>query len=114
MVAKVLRSVSSLGVVAGTRGPDGGSWLQRPQKKISLLDSVEVFVRSDAQIMCPFGPNWCGNGERCLMNDSLLRMDQQWMAYLREISLSVFPKKAVNSSASSGSSAYDEFEAGEG
>jgi Rrf2 family iron-sulfur cluster assembly transcriptional regulator len=97
VVAKVLTIVSSLGLVDGTRGPGGGYWLKRPPEKISLLDIVEEFERSDAQIMCPFGPNWCGHGEPCPMHDSLLRMDQQWMAYLRETSLSVFQKKAAKS-----------------
>jgi len=97
VVAKVLTIVSSLGLVDGTRGPGGGYWLKRPPEKISLLDIVEEFERSDAQIMCPFGPNWCGHGEPCPMHDSLLRMDQQWMAYLRETLLSVFQKKAAKS-----------------
>jgi Rrf2 family protein len=97
VVAKVLTIVSSLGLVDGTRGPGGGYWLKRAPEKISLLDIVEEFERSDAQIMCPFGPNWCGHGDPCPMHDSLLRMDQQWMAYLRETSLSVFQKKAAKS-----------------
>lgn len=97
VVAKVLTIVSSLGLVDGTRGPGGGYWLKRPPEKISLLDIVEEFERQDSQIMCPFGPNWCGHGDPCPMHDSLLRMDQQWMAYLRETSLSVFQKKAPKS-----------------
>jgi Rrf2 family protein len=97
VVAKVLTILSSLGLVDGTRGPGGGYWLKRPPEKISLLDIVEEFERSDAQIMCPFGPHWCGHGEPCPMHDSLLRMDQQWMAYLRETSLSVFQKKTAKS-----------------
>ena len=97
VVAKVLTIVSSLGLVDGTRGPGGGYWLKRPPEKISLLDIVEEFERSDAQVMCPFGPNWCGHGEPCPMHDSLLRMDQQWMDYMRQTSLSVFQKKAGKS-----------------
>ncbi|MCS6243099.1 MAG: Rrf2 family transcriptional regulator [Opitutus sp.] len=97
VVAKVLTILSSLGLVDGTRGPGGGYWLKRTPDKISLLDIVEEFERSDAQIMCPFGPNWCGHGAPCPMHDSLLRMDQQWMTYMRETTLSVFYQKAAKS-----------------
>ena len=97
VVAKVLTIVSSLGLVDGTRGPGGGYWLKRTPEKISLLDIVEEFERSDAQIMCPFGPNWCGHGEPCPMHDTLLRMDLEWMSYMRETTLSVFQKKAAKS-----------------
>lgn len=113
VVAKVLTILSSLGLVADTRGPSGGDWLKRPPEAISLLDIVEEFERSDAQSMCPFGPNWCGHGDPCPMHDSLLRMGQQWMAYLRETSLSVFPRKRRQKLVRLRVSANGEFDAGE-
>lgn len=95
VVAKVLTIVSSLGLVDGTRGPGGGYWLKRPPQDISLLDIAEEFERQDAQIMCPFGPNWCGKGAPCPMHDSLVRFDANWTTYLRDTRLSVFQKSAA-------------------
>lgn len=92
VVAKVLTIVSSLGLVDGTRGPGGGYWLKRTPEKITLLDIVEEFERQDAGIMCPFGPNWCGTGTPCPMHDALVKMDAQWMTYLRTTTLAVFKK----------------------
>jgi Rrf2 family protein len=90
VVAKVLTIVSSLGLVDGSRGPGGGYWLKRPPEKISLLDIVEEFERQDSQIMCPFGPNWCGKGEPCPMHHHLVQMDHEWMTFLKGTRLDVF------------------------
>jgi Rrf2 family transcriptional regulator, iron-sulfur cluster assembly transcription factor len=95
VVAKVLTIVSSLGLVDGTRGPGGGYWLKKRPEDIALFDIVEEFERSDAQIMCPFGPNWCGHGEPCPMHYALVKMDADWTAYLRTTRLSVFQKQQV-------------------
>ena len=95
VVAKILTIVSSLGLVDGTRGPGGGYWLKRPPHDISLLDIAEEFERQDAQIMCPFGPNWCGKGAPCPMHDSLVRFDADWTTYLRDTRLSVFQASAA-------------------
>ena len=94
VVAKVLTILSSLGLVDGTRGPGGGYWLKRSPDTISLLDIVEEFERQDSRIMCPFGPNWCGHGTPCPMHDTLLRMDTDWMAYLKNTRLSIFQEHA--------------------
>lgn len=92
VVAKVLTIVSSLGLVDGTRGPGGGYWLKRPPAEIALIDIVEEFERQDARVMCPFGPNWCGQGEPCPMHNELVRLDEDWTRYLRETTLAVFQR----------------------
>ena len=90
VVAKVLTILSSRGLVDGTRGRGGGYWLKRAPGEIPLIDIIEEFERQDSSIMCPFGPNWCGCGAPCPMHESLLRMDGQWMDYLRTTTLAVF------------------------
>jgi Rrf2 family protein len=96
IVAKVLTIVSSIGLVDGTRGPGGGYWLKRPPSKITLLEIVEEFERHDGNIMCPFGPNWCGSGAPCPMHDSLLQMTGQWTRYLQTTTLGVFVRTSGN------------------
>jgi Rrf2 family protein len=95
VVAKVLTIVSSLGLVDGTRGPGGGYWLKKEPKDISLLDIVAEFERTDNEIMCPFGPNWCGHGEPCPMHDALARQTAEWKTYLNDTKLSVFQQTKV-------------------
>lgn len=95
LVAKLLTLLSSAGLVLGTRGPGGGYWLARRPEDIRLQEIVEVFEREQDKILCPFGPNWCGNNEPCPMHDSLAEMDRQWNSYLRETHLGIFVRSAV-------------------
>lgn len=90
IVAKVLTTLSSLGLVDGTRGPGGGYWLKKRPEQISLLDIVAEFERTDAGIMCPFGPQWCGTGDPCPMHDSLLKLAGEWQHYLEGTRLDIF------------------------
>ena len=90
IVAKVLTTLSSLGLVDGTRGPGGGYWLKRPPAEISLMDVVAEFERADGGVMCPFGPNWCGSGDPCPMHDSIVRISAEWQDYLRDTKFEIF------------------------
>lgn len=76
LIAKVLTMLSSVGIVEGIRGPTGGYRLARPPREITLLDVVEVFENLEERVMCPFGPNWCGNSSQCPLHDSLFAMHQ--------------------------------------
>lgn len=76
LIAKVLTLLSRAKLVEGTPGPSGGYRLARPAAEITLLDVVQVFEDLETRVMCPFGPNWCGNGPNCPLHDSLLDMHQ--------------------------------------
>jgi len=83
VVAKVLAQLSLRGITTGTTGPTGGYRLARAPKDISLFDIVESFERMDVRPMCPFGPNWCGNGEPCPMHDSITAVVENVTGFLR-------------------------------
>lgn len=50
--------------------------------------------------MCPFGPDWCGNGEPCPLHDQLVELDGNLMSFLERTSLAVFE---IGSQAEAGS-----------
>lgn len=93
LVAKVLSTLSTAGLVKGTRGPGGGYWLARAPGKISLADITGLFEREHEVILCPFGPQWCGNGNPCPLHDDLLAFSESWDAYLRKTTLAVFRRR---------------------
>jgi Rrf2 family transcriptional regulator, iron-sulfur cluster assembly transcription factor len=95
LVAKLLSTLSTAGIVDGTRGPGGGYWLARPPKDIALVDIVSVFEKEHDTIMCPFGPGWCGNHEPCPMHHTLMALDQQWSTYLSETNLGIFQRSSA-------------------
>jgi Rrf2 family iron-sulfur cluster assembly transcriptional regulator len=95
LVAKILTTLSLAGLVNGTRGPGGGYWLARAPSRISLAHVVENFERDDAEMMCPFGPGWCGSGEPCPLHDDINKFQRDWEEYLRKTTLAVFVKQSA-------------------
>jgi Rrf2 family protein len=92
LVAKVLTMLSSAGVVSGKSGPSGGYKLARPASKITLLEIVQVFDDPSENVMCPFGPNWCGTGPNCPLHDSLFAIRQQVLSRLKGETFAQFEK----------------------
>ena len=90
LVAKLLSTLSTAGLVDGTRGPGGGYWLARPPAEISLQDIVSVFEKEHDMIMCPFGPGWCGHNDPCPMHHKLVELDREWSSYLVDTHLGIF------------------------
>ncbi len=90
VVAKVLAQLSMRGITSGTTGPTGGYRLARAPKDITLFAIVEAFERIDARPMCPFGPNWCGNGEPCPMHDSITDVVEHVTGFLQAQHLGSF------------------------
>ncbi|GAB4194545.1 MAG: Rrf2 family transcriptional regulator [Phycisphaeraceae bacterium] len=90
LAAKLLTRLSQAGLVGGAPGPGGGYSLAKPPGEISLLDIVAVFERTEDRLMCPFGPNWCGNGSPCPMHEKLAGMAEDFETFLRDTTLDVF------------------------
>jgi len=90
LVAKLLTNLSQAGLVTGSPGPGGGYALAKHPEQISLQEIASVFERSDARVICPFGPNWCGNNDPCPLHDQLMQMNDQFEAFLRDTTLKVF------------------------
>lgn len=90
LVAKLLTTLSTAGLVNGTRGPGGGYWLAKPPSEISLADIAARFEKEQEAILCPFGPGWCGNNDPCPVHDDLFALNEQWNNFLVETTLAVF------------------------
>ncbi len=93
VVAKVLAQMSLHGLTTGTTGPTGGYRLARVPKAISLFDIVEAFERIDLRPMCPFGPDWCGNGDPCPLHDSITNASEHVADFLKTQHLGPFAKQ---------------------
>ena len=90
LAAKLLTTLSQAGLVAGARGPGGGYALARPPKKISLMDIVTVFERHDGNLVCPFGPNWCGSNQPCPLHQDYAAFTEKINKWLSSTTLAVF------------------------
>lgn len=90
LIAKVLTMLSRAGLVVGITGPAGGYRLVKPPAEISLLDVVRVFENLDDRVMCPFGPNWCGNGPHCPLHETFFEMHQRAIDGLKDQTFAQF------------------------
>jgi Rrf2 family protein len=102
LVAKILVTLSTAKLVDGARGPGGGYWLARAPREIALYDIVSLFERADKEVLCPFGPNWCGNGDPCPMHDALTKFGEEWDQYLRTTTLAIFQEQQAPKSRAGG------------
>lgn len=106
IVAKILTFLSQGGLVNGTPGPGGGYWLTRPPSSVTLWDVAVLFERSETEIMCPFGPGWCGTGPRCPLHDAIVQLQASTEAFLKSHHFGAFtpqsgrrPKQALRTRA---------------
>lgn len=92
IVAKVLTTLSQVGVVSGAPGPGGGYALARPPEQITLHDVVEPFDRLESKLVCPFGEGWCGTGPQCPLHVQLDSLRQQISDFLKGTTLARFQR----------------------
>lgn len=101
LTAKLLTQLAAAGLVRGTPGPGGGYTLGKDAREISLFHIVMLFEQTETPSLCPFGHNWCGNGDPCPLHDTILRMIEKHKHFLEDTRLSVFaPKRKRKSHAS--------------
>ncbi len=64
-LAKVVRKLNEAGIVESKRGKNGGIWLARPPKLISLLDICIAIDGEDFLGPCLLGSEYCNEGRSC-------------------------------------------------
>lgn len=100
LTAKLLTQLAAAGLVKGTPGPGGGYTLGKDAREISLFQIVQLFEQTNTPSICPFGQDWCGNGEPCPLHDTILKMIEKNRRFLDDTRLSVFlPKRKVKAHA---------------
>jgi Rrf2 family protein len=92
IVAKLLVVLSQAGFVSGAPGPKGGYSLAKAPDEITLHEIVDQFEKTDAPIMCPFGPDWCGKKAPCPLHNEIVDMQERLHAFLSGTTLEVFQK----------------------
>lgn len=90
IVAKVLTTLSQIGLVTGSPGPGGGYALARAPEAITLRDVVAPFDRLENTVACPFGEGWCGTGPQCPLHTKLDSFRLQIEAFLQQTTLASF------------------------
>ena len=98
LTAKLLTQLATAGLVAGQPGPGGGYTLAKPATKISLQDIASLFEQMEMPSLCPFGHNWCGQGDPCPLHDTIAEKVQSNRKFMEETRLSIFAGKSKQKS----------------
>lgn len=91
-VGKVLSELSRAGIVKSSTGPGGGFTLALEPSAIRLGDVLNIFERTTAAAVCPFGGGICGVGDACPLHDEFLRTQQVTRAFYATTTFAVFQR----------------------
>lgn len=94
LTAKLLTQLAAAGLVSGQPGPGGGYTLAKPAREICLFDIVSLFEQTATASVCPFGQNWCGNGDPCPLHETITGMIAGNLVFMEKTSLAVFEERA--------------------
>lgn len=64
-LAKILKKLNDSGIIESKRGKNGGVWLARPPRLISLYDIAAVIEGGDFLSSCLLGSDHCSDGRTC-------------------------------------------------
>jgi Rrf2 family transcriptional regulator, iron-sulfur cluster assembly transcription factor len=93
LTAKLLTQLASAGLVSGQPGPGGGYTLAQPAGDICLMEIASLFEQMESPTFCPFGKDWCGNGDPCPLHDTIHGMMDSNRRFMEETRLSIFSPK---------------------
>lgn len=97
LAAKILTTLSKVGIVKGSTGPGGGYKLAKPPSDITLLDVVSQFELQNRVMMCPFGEGWCGKYDPCPLHDKISELEAIQMKFLEENNFGGFTQEGYSS-----------------
>ena len=86
-LAKTLQQLARRGVLRSLKGPSGGFSLNRPPRKISLMDVVDALDGSQAFERCAVGLLECDDKAPCPLHDRLKPLRQSVVRYLTRTTL---------------------------
>jgi len=73
---KILQRLAKSGIVASTKGCNGGVRLARPPRKVTLLDVIES-VQGPVRVSQCADPNrCCDNMSECRLRDSIMKIQR--------------------------------------
>lgn len=84
-MSKVLQRLGKAGFVGAMRGPNGGFFLKRPAKDISLLNIYEAMEGPVKETKCLLDRKVCASD--CMFGDLVIRVDREVKKYMSEKTL---------------------------
>lgn len=90
-VAKIMQRLTRENFITSQRGPNGGFLLNKPAEEISFLDVYQAIEGKLETSKCPMDKHICPF-DKCIMNNVMGRMTDDFREYLRTQILSDYLK----------------------
>ena len=88
-LSKVLQRFVKLGILKSVKGPKGGFSIVSTYKDITFLEIYEIIEGKIVRHDCIFNSNK-GNCSKCIMNNMLERMNDEFIKYMKNHKISDF------------------------
>lgn len=86
-LAKIMQTLVRDKIVASTKGPNGGFYLEKSYKKVTLLDIVAVIDGMDIFKRCALGLKRCSDAKPCPMHGIVKTYRDEMRAAMAEKTL---------------------------
>lgn len=98
-LSKILHTLARDGVLASTRGPNGGFQLARPADELSLQEIVERFDGLPEESGCLLGRDQCSDHDPCAAHDRWKDTARAVLDFFRDTSIADLSKSGRRSKA---------------
>ena len=86
-LAKILQDLSRHGIISSTKGPKGGFYLSEDNRKLSLINVVEVMDGKQRLNSCVLGLEACSNENPCVLHHIVGRANTEFVKNLQETTI---------------------------
>ena len=87
LACKLMQKLNNAGLIKSTMGPNGGFFLSKQPKKISLAEIIEVIQGPLTLNRCLLGKNVCPKQSCCPITGKLTKLQKNISDYLQSITL---------------------------
>jgi Rrf2 family protein len=96
-LTKILRRLTTTGLVASQRGRAGGFRLGRSPHAISLLEVVQPFEEAQTEVVCLLGQAYCSDQDACPLHRPLTEIRTRFFDLLERTTLADVAVRAIRS-----------------
>ncbi|MEZ4810808.1 MAG: Rrf2 family transcriptional regulator [Allomuricauda sp.] len=86
-LAKILQDLSRHGIISSTKGPKGGFYLNDDNRRLSLIEVVQVIDGKQRINSCVLGFEACDNENPCVLHHIVGRANTEFMKNLQETTI---------------------------
>lgn len=91
-LSKVLRHLVIAGLVTSSKGPQGGFFLSKNQRKASFMQVLEAVEGKAPPANCLFARKPCSDG-KCILGSLLCRLNSEFRDYFNNTKIKDFKEK---------------------